>query len=334
MESENGDEITWQIVIPENLKKFVLTQLHNSPVGGHLGKERQRYFWFGLRKCVENWCRKCDICASRKAPIRKPKAPMRQYNVGAPLERFTIDIMGPLPASDKGNKYLLVIGDYFTKFIHAIAIRNQEAQTVARSFVDKFITIFGVPMQVHTDQGANFESRLFRELCKILDIGKTRTTVMRPQSDGMVERLMRTIENMLSSFVSVHQKVWDQYVPLIMMAYCSSKHETTGVTPCQIMFGREINLPVDLVLGRPLNKLDGLNHKPSADYFHELEQALVLVHELARKNLNISCNSMKKLYDHKIHQNHYNVGDPVWYYQYRRQVGRNPNSRDRGMVHT
>ncbi|VDH91954.1 Hypothetical predicted protein [Mytilus galloprovincialis] len=187
---------------------------------------------------------------------------MRQYIVGAPLERVAIDIMGPLPTSDKGNKYLLVIGDYFTKFIHAIPFRNQEAETVARSFVDNFITIFGVSMQVHTDQGANFESRLFRELCRILDIDKTRTTVMRPQSDGMVERFMRTIVNMLSSFV-------------------------------------------------PLNKLDGLNHKPSADYLHELEQALALVHELARKNMNISCNSQKKLYDHKIHQNHYNVGDPT-----------------------
>ncbi|CAG2206517.1 unnamed protein product [Mytilus edulis] len=182
--------------------------------------------------------------------------------------------MGLLPTSDKGNKYLLVIGDYFTKFIHAIPIRNQEAETVARSFVDNFITTFGVPMQVHTDQGANFESRLFRELCRILDIDKTKTTVMRPQSDGMVERFMRTIGNMLSPFVSVHQKDWDQYVPLIMMVYRPSEHETTGATPCQMMFGREIKLPVDLVLGRPLNKLDGLNHKPSADYLHELEQVV------------------------------------------------------------
>lgn len=155
--------------------------------------------------------------------------------------------MGPLPTSDKGDKYLLVIGDYFTKFIHAIPIRNQEEETVTRSFVDNFITIFSVPMQVHTDKGANFESRLFRELCRILDIVKTRTTVMRPQSDGMVERFMRTIENMLSSFVSVHQKDWDQYVSL-MMAYRSLKHETTGVTPCKMMFGREINFPVDLTL--------------------------------------------------------------------------------------
>ncbi|CAG2219665.1 Retrovirus-related Pol polyprotein from transposon 17.6,Retrovirus-related Pol polyprotein from transposon 412,Transposon Ty3-G Gag-Pol polyprotein,Transposon Ty3-I Gag-Pol polyprotein [Mytilus edulis] len=108
-ESEKGDKVTWQKLIPENLKESVLKQLHNSFTGGHLGikktlsKVRQRFFWFGIRKYVENWCNKCDICASRKRPNRKPKAPMRQYNVGAPLERVAMDIMGPLPRSIQGK---------------------------------------------------------------------------------------------------------------------------------------------------------------------------------------------------------------------------------------
>ena len=75
-------------------------------------------------------------------------------------------------------------------------MRNQEADNVAKKLIENFITIFGVPMQIHTDQGTNFESNLFKALCKYLDIDKTRTTVMRPQSDGMAERYMRTIEDM------------------------------------------------------------------------------------------------------------------------------------------
>ncbi|VDI79030.1 Hypothetical predicted protein [Mytilus galloprovincialis] len=227
--------------------------------GGHLGvkktlsKVRQRYFWFGVRKFVERWCHKCDVCASRKSPVCKAKAPMRQYNVGAPLERVAMDIMGPLPTSEYGNKHVLVIGDYFTKFVHAIPIVNQEAQTVARAFIENFVTIFGVPMQLHTDQGANFEARVFQELCKVLDIDKTRTTVMRPQSD----------------------------------------------------------------------ESDGSNPQPD-DYLDKLEQAIGRVHELARRKMNLSSNSMKKTYDHKIHHTKYNVGDHVWYYQYQRKVGRNP----------
>ena len=329
-ESEDGKNITWQIVIPEKFKASVLQQLHDSATGGHLGvkktlsKVRQRYFWYGLRKFVEYWCHKCDICASRKSPVCKPKAPMRQYSVGAPLERVAIDIMGPLPTSVSGNKYLLVIADYFTKFVHALPMKNQEADTVARTFVHDFVTIFGVPMQVHTDQGANFESNLFKEVCKLLDIDKTRTTVMRPQSDGMAERHMRTLTNMLSSFVSENQKDWDQYIPLLMMAYRSSVHQTTGVSPCKMIFGREINLPVDLVFGQPMNQDKVFKSGDALEYVHELEIGLVKVHEFARKNMNLSSETMKKNYDCKIHHKLYNPGDPVWYYQYQRKIGLNP----------
>jgi hypothetical protein len=326
-ESEDGQTITWQIVIPDKLKASVLQQLHDSVTGGHLGvkktlsKVRHRYFWYGVRKYVEYWCKKCDICASRKSPPVRPKAPMRQYNVGAPLERIAIDVMGPLPTSTVGNKYLLVIGDYFTKFVHAVPMRNQEADNVAKKLIENFITIFGVPMQIHTDQGTNFESNLFKALCKYLDIDKTRTTVMRPQSDGMAERYMRTIEDMLSSFVGTRQNDWDKYIPLIMMAYRSSVHETTGVTPCRMMFGHEINLPVDLVLGRPFQEKV---YENAPDYVRDLENIVDKVHAFARSHMNMSSDVMKKTYDHKIHQKLHNSGDPVWYYQYQRKVGLNP----------
>ncbi|CAG2195151.1 unnamed protein product [Mytilus edulis] len=104
-----GDEITWQIVLPKALKKVVMEQLHNNITSGHLGIKKtlarvtNRFYWYGLRSDVEHWCKTCDICASKKAPQRKAKAPMKQYNVGAPLERVAIDIMGPLPQTEKAQ---------------------------------------------------------------------------------------------------------------------------------------------------------------------------------------------------------------------------------------
>ena len=178
-ESEDGQTITWQIVIPDKLKASVLQQLHDSVTGKHLGvkktlsKVRHRYLWYGVRKYVEYWCKKCDICDSRKSSPVKPKAPMRQYNVGAPLERIAIDVMSPLPTSTVGNKYILVIGDYFTKCVHAVPMRNQEVDNVAKKLIENVITIFGVPMQIHTDQGTNVESNLYKALSKYLDIEKT-----------------------------------------------------------------------------------------------------------------------------------------------------------------
>ena len=134
----------------------------------------------------------------------------------------------------------MVIGDYFTKWTEAIPLENLEARTVARVLIDNFICRFGVPLFLHTDQGASFDSQLFQEICQILGIKKTRTTKARPQSDGMIERANRTILNMLSAFVSEHQRDWVEYIPLVMMAYRSSVHESTCTTPSMMTFGREI----------------------------------------------------------------------------------------------
>ena len=122
----------------------------------------------------------CDLCASRERPTRTPRAPLQTYNVGAPLERVALDILGPLPESDRGNKYILVIGDYFSKWMEAFAIPNQEATTVARVLVDEFVARFGIPRQIHSDQGRNFESKVFQEMCEALGIDKTRTTPLHP----------------------------------------------------------------------------------------------------------------------------------------------------------
>ena len=139
-----------------------------------------------MRQYVQYWCNKCDICASKKSPYKKPRASMKQYIVGAPWERMAIDILGPLPRSEDGNRYLMVVEDYFTKWTEAIPIPNAEATTIARKFVERII-----------DQGSNFESKVVKEMCHILGIHKTRTTPFRPKSDGMVEKSNSTIETML-----------------------------------------------------------------------------------------------------------------------------------------
>ena len=147
------------------------------------------------------------------------------------MERIVIDVMGPLPISDRGKKYILVVSDYFTKWTESFAVPTQEAETVPVIVVCEFISRFGVPRKLHADQGHNFEYRLFQEMYRILEIDKTRTTPLRLQSDGMVERFNRTLEAMLSKFVRKNQKDWDQYLPLLMMAYRSSVHKSMSFTP-------------------------------------------------------------------------------------------------------
>ena len=313
---QDGFDKKYCIVIPKALVGKVLTLLHNSTTGGHLGikktlsKVRDRYFWYKMSTDTKYWCVTCDMCESRKSPNRRIKAPLQKYIIGAPLERVAIDIMGPLPKSNKGNLYILVMGDYFTKWVDAVPIRNQKATTVAQKLIDRLISIFGTPMQIHSDQGRSFESDVFREMCRLLGIEKTRTTPYRPQSDGLVERANRTIENMLASFVSQNQKDWDEHLPLLMLAYRSAQHETTGVSPCEMMFGRHVSLPADLVLGR----LQSENTLEMSEYAYKLSQTLDKIHEFARGKINLATEKMLREYNSKINFQNYKEGDLVWYY--------------------
>ncbi|PIK58186.1 hypothetical protein BSL78_04910 [Apostichopus japonicus] len=167
-----------------------------------------------------------------------------------------MDIMGPLPVSSRGNRYVVVIADYFTKWTEAFAIADMEAETVARVLVEEFICRFGVPEELHTDQGRQFESELFQHMCRLLDIHKTRTTPFHPQSDGMVERFNRTLEDMLSLVVSENQKDWDAWLPYLLMAYRSAEHESTGFSPAEIMLGRMVTLPLSAQLPRLPDETD------------------------------------------------------------------------------
>ena len=138
-----------------------------------------------------------------------------------------MDIMGPLPESAAGNSYILVVADYFTRYVEAYPIPNQEATTVATKLVDEFFFRYSPPEQLHSDQGRNFESAVITEICKLLGIEKSRTTPYHPQSDGLVERFNRTLLNMLATAVTEHPFEWEYHLRRLCLAY------NTALTPLQ-----------------------------------------------------------------------------------------------------
>lgn len=150
---------------------------------------------------------------------------MQIYNVGAPFERIALDVVGPLPKSNSGNKYMLVVADYFTKWPKVIPMPNQQAETVAKALLTHVISRHGVPLEIYSDQGRNFGSKIYQDLMLLLGIRKTRTTPLHPQSDGMVEHLNRTLLQYLSMFVSEHQRDWDEWIPLFFLKSRSSRYE-------------------------------------------------------------------------------------------------------------
>ena len=126
---------------------------------------------------------------------------------------------------------------------------------------------------------------------------------------------------MLSKFVAENQRDWDSHLPILMMAYRSAVHETTSFTPCELMFGRQIDLPIDLQLGRPEQE-SGYQNK--TEYVQHLQARLDRVHAFVRGNMKLGSERHKRYYDHKAQNRGFERGDPVWLHNPRRKKGRTP----------
>ena len=235
----------WQPFIPVALRRECLYHAHDGPVAAHLGAAktlsglRKIGFWPGCTKDVDLYVRSCQVCQSKqRRPRPVDRALLRPVVPGYPWQRFQIDFMGPLPRTRRGNKYVLVVVDPFTKWAEAFPTTRITAKCAADVLVREVILRFGTPEIIQTDQGSAFDSKLFRSVCVLLGIHKTRTTPYHPQADGVVERLNRTLESMLTATVKTDQTDWDLQLPFVSAAYRSTKHATTGFSPNYLVLGR------------------------------------------------------------------------------------------------
>jgi hypothetical protein len=248
-----GDPSHYQWIAPRKFVTEILEQAHASVAAAHmadkrtLARAREAFYWHSMAMDTRDFCRRCMVCIGRR---RKPTAPHHLYErqvTTEPLQRVAVDILALDPPTPRGNKYVLVIVDYFSKWLEALPMKNQRAETCAEKFVTKFISRFGIPDQLHSDQGKQFESRLMQEVCRLLGINKTRTTPLHPQSDGQTERANSTLLNMLSKLAVDEPQNWDKMLPYACMAYNSSVHSVTGESPNKLMLNRELRAPVTLL---------------------------------------------------------------------------------------
>ena len=161
-EDKEGTTSILQLIVPHTLREEVLTKLHSGVVGGHLREKtmarlREKFYWPGQWNDVKNFCRACTSCATRKTPAPRRRAPLGTIKAGYPIQIVAVDIMGPLPETANGNSYVLVVGDYFTRWMEAYPIRNQEVVTVTQKLEDEFFYQFSTPKQLQSDQGSQFE---------------------------------------------------------------------------------------------------------------------------------------------------------------------------------
>lgn len=302
-----------RVVVPRTLVGKIIKSFHDAPYAGHLGVNKTKlriaasYFWKGMRRDIRRYCAACEACCLRKSPKNMAPAPLQVFQeVTEPFERTAMDIMGPLPVSTAGNRYILMFIDHLTRYAEAIALPDQKADTVARAFVERIILRHGVPQQLLTDRGSNFTSQLMREVYQLLGIKKLQTTPYHPQCNGAVERLNHTVATMLSHYVARDQRDWDTWLPYATFAYNSAVHEGTKEAPFFLLHGRHPTVPGTA-------SLPPTTHYGTLDnYKAELEQRLRIAHDIARKALSSSAEARRQRRYPPDRIAKYQVGDLVY----------------------
>ena len=311
------------LVTPATLHRMLLEHCHDLPGAGHMGMNKtlerlKRYaIWYKMQDSCLVYVKGCQICNRQKKPHKKAKAPHVSYHAGSPLERVHIDILGPLIETPRGNQYVLVVVDQFTKWVECYPLPSQTAERVASTFVTEFVNRLGCPLELHSDQGRNFESHFFKRLCDMLEIAKTRTTPYRPSANGQVERMNRTILQILRCFIRGEQTDWDLHLGTVGTAIRATVNRQTGFTPNFLMLGREVMQPIDLMF----HANDRQATHPPRSYIERHCEAMRTAHQITRENLQQSQKRQKRDYDMKTEQNTYSVGDAVYKFNKAMTVG-------------
>ena len=297
-----------QMIVPESLKERLLDVAHSAPTSAHPGRSkmyqtlRRHFYWPSMTVDIHQWVDRCDACARNRIKGQKNVYKMKLFPPSKPLEYVAMDILGPLPRAKAGKRFILVITDRFTKLTKTEALRTITALSVAKAFCRTWVYNFGTPKIVLTDNGSQFASRSFLQVCRILGIYKVFTTEYHPQTNGQAERFNRTILASLRDYVSESQKDWDEWIEPLTYAYNCQVHRSTGMTPFNLVLSRH---PPPLVVEEDL-----IDHEPSRRpqerrrrFAEAKEKFLLRLHDAIKKanfTLSQAQRRYKRDYDRRV----------------------------------
>ncbi len=244
-------ELCRKIVLPKERRNQVLLLAHSVLGSGHFGHHKTHarlvpYFtWPGMRKDVNDHCRSCEECqkASPNTNSRTPLVPLPVVN--EPFNIMAMDIVGPLPTTPRGHKYLLTAMCLHTKYPEAITLKRVDTEAVVEALME-IVSRHGIPHTLLTDQGSVFMSGVVKSLCKTLGIVRMRTSPYHPQTDGALERWHACLKGMIKR-AQVQKREWDVYLKYALFAYRDTPHVVTGYTPFELLYGGRVHGPLRLL---------------------------------------------------------------------------------------
>ena len=291
---------------------------HETILGGHQGAKRTRdkvlsdFFWPGVHGDITRFCRSCDVCQRTTPKGKTSKVPLgRMPLIQTPFERVAIDIIGPLsPTSSKGNRYVLTLVDFATRYPEAVPLPSIETTRVAEALINIFSRV-GIPKEILTDRGAQFTSDLMREISRLLSIRQLATSPYHPACNGLVERFNGTIKTMIKRMCVEKPKDWDRYLSPLLFAYRETPQASLGFSPFELIYGRTVRGPMSILRELWVDEANTPEVRTTYEYILDLRNRIEETCELASRELAKATERYKGYADKRSRDRTFKVGDKV-----------------------
>ena len=315
--------VVHQLCIPQAMRQEVVDGYHAE--NAHIGFERlydtvrQKYYWPRLYTDLYEVVTGCRDCQQSKVSTKAKRAPLCPLPVASVFERVHIDLLGPLPESPEGFKYILVIVESFSRFPEIFALKTQKSEEIAEHLYSVFCR-WGAPVSILSDLGKNLTSQVIKNLCSVFKIKHLKTSSYHPQSNAQCEVFNKTI---LQSFrlYCQQQKDWPKYINLLLYSYrATNAVKSTKISPFEILHGFPMRLSIDNVF------LDKHSQGENTDsYMNTLAKRIQLTEKIVKENVKDSPEVNRRNYDDaQTEIPTYEIGDKVWLRNMKRKVGENP----------
>lgn len=307
-----------QLIVPKKYRHFVMKLAHETLMAGHLGVKKtidrvtSEFYWPGVQADIRRFISSCDICQRTTPKGKIPPVPLgRMPLISEPFHRVAADIVGPLePRTTKGNKYILTIIDFATRYPEAVALSGIETERVAEALVDVFSRV-GVPREILTDQGTQFTSDVMKEVSRLLSLKRITTTPYHPMCNGLVEKFNGTLKLMLKRMCAERPKDWDKYLNALLFAYREVPQESLGFSPFELLYGHSVRGPMKILKELWTKEIPDEDVKSTYQYVIDLREKLEETCKIAHEQLEKAQKKQRHYYNRKTKVRQMKVGDKV-----------------------
>jgi len=309
---------TKQLVIPQPLRKGALELAHESVMAGHLGITKtvdrllSQFWWPGVGADTTRFVRSCDACQRTAPKGRVAKAPLQKMPViGVPFQRVGIDLVGPVtPTSTSGNRFILCVIDYATRYPEAVALPGVSTEQVAEALCRIFSRV-GIPSQILSDQGSQFVSDVMKEVYRLLSIQHITSTPYHLQANGLVEKFNGTLKSMIKKLCLERPTDWDRYLEPALFAYREVKQDSLGFSPFELLYGRSVRGPMAILRELWSKDIPDDEVQSTYEYVFQLRNRMEQTCQLVEESLSKAQVKAKKHFDRKARQRKLKVVDKV-----------------------